>query len=201
LKKLNSLVSLIKEPIKEIQPAHSITIEVPAAATQKKVDDNVASEQKKLLDFNKLAKIRQEITERKNKVETKEVKILTKELLETLWQEAVTHVVINGEQQLTKTVLQSVALRLVTENEFEVTVQSNINEKMVEEVRKDITEYIKKATNNRDILFRLKVVHDDDAIRKLDEEYIPKKKQYENIAEKYPNVKLLKENLRLDIDY
>jgi DNA polymerase-3 subunit gamma/tau len=77
---------------------------------------------------------------------------------------------------------------------------NNLEQKFIETERNGLTDFLQKAFNNKQLQYSLRV---DEQSNVHDDLPIPPnaKEQFIRIAEEYPLVRVLKEKLKLDLDY
>lgn len=91
-------------------------------------------------------------------------------------------------------------LRIKDENSFEAVTANNIEQKFIEAERNKLFHFLQLHLHNRLLQFNV-VVEEKATDRPPVDVPMNAKEQFQKLADQYPMVKLLKERLRLDIDY
>lgn len=86
------------------------------------------------------------------------------------------------------------------DNHFTVTVDSTIQQKFIEQEKRDVLELLWKHYNNRAIMFTVKV---DETVQIAipKETTLNSRDRYEKLITQYPLIKELREKLKMEIDY
>ena len=92
--------------------------------------------------------------------------------------------------------------KLIVENEtfFNITVDSTLQQKFIEQEKTMLLDYLQKRYHNRQISFGFIVVEGEKQAIPLHLQ-LNGKQRYERIAEQYPLVKELRDRLKLEIDF
>jgi DNA polymerase-3 subunit gamma/tau len=96
--------------------------------------------------------------------------------------------------------LELAALSITGENSFEIITTNNLQQKFIESERNKLFAFLQKELNNRLLKFNVR-------IQSGAEENIPVEKtltsseQFREMAEQYPQLKTLKDRLKMDLDY
>ena len=91
-------------------------------------------------------------------------------------------------------------LRIIDENSFEVVTSNNIEQRFIEQERNPLFIHLSKELGNKAIKFSV-LVEESLADRPVPEELLSSKEQYQRMIEQYPQIKNLKDRLRLELDY
>ena len=91
-------------------------------------------------------------------------------------------------------------LRIRDDNSFEAVTANNIEQKFIEAERNKLFHFLQQHLHNRLLQFTV-VVEEKASDRPPVDIPMNAKEQFQKLADQYPMVKLLKERLRLDIDY
>jgi len=86
------------------------------------------------------------------------------------------------------------------ENNFTVWVDSTIQQKFIEQEKRDVLELLWKHYNNRAIMFTVKVDASAQPVI-VQEATINSRERFEILSEQYPLIKVLKDKLKLQINY
>jgi DNA polymerase III subunit gamma/tau len=92
--------------------------------------------------------------------------------------------------------------RLVIQNEstFQVFTNNNLEQKFIEQERRNLSEYLQQVFNNRTLFFTI-TVDENAVVQEVTDRPLNTKEQYQKIIEQYPLVKDLKDRLKLDLDW
>jgi DNA polymerase III subunit gamma/tau len=83
---------------------------------------------------------------------------------------------------------------------FEVITHNNLEQKFIEQEKRNLTDYLQQVFNNKAISFTISIREKaDDEVPS--ERQMTKREQYQQMIEQYPFVKELKERLKLELDY
>lgn len=91
-------------------------------------------------------------------------------------------------------------LRILDSNSFEVVTSNNIEARFIEQERNPLFLHLTKELNNKGIQFSV-VIEENLADRPVPDELLSSKEQYQRMIEEYPQIKNLKDRLRLELDY
>jgi DNA polymerase III subunit gamma/tau len=91
-------------------------------------------------------------------------------------------------------------LRIIDNSVFEVISNNNLEQKFIEQERRNLSDYLVREFNNRQLLFSI-IVDGNAMPQEPVERTLTAKDQYLEMIKHYPLVKELKDRLRLDLDY
>ncbi len=92
------------------------------------------------------------------------------------------------------------SLEVVDENIFKIQVDSALQQKFIEQEKMNLSEYLQKLYHNNLIAFVFEMSEGErDTTPTIQQ--LNSKQRFERIAEKYPLIRELRDNLRLDLDY
>lgn len=91
-------------------------------------------------------------------------------------------------------------LEIGSASSFEVVTNNNLEQKFIEQERRELSEYLQQVFDNKMLLFSI-VVSDTPVEQEQQERPLNTREQFQRIAEQYPLVKELKDRLRLELDY
>ncbi len=91
-------------------------------------------------------------------------------------------------------------LNILSDVSFEVITNNNLEQKFIEQEKRQLSEHLQKAFANRVVNFTVKVT-DTPVEAVAAEKTLSKKDQFIMMAEEYPLIKELKDKLKLDLDY
>ncbi len=145
-----------------------------------------------------LQNIRQQIANRQNGNSENKIIPLDEEKLQNSWK--------NFSQQLKENknpAAQSfdmARLRIISEGVFEVVTNNNLEQKFIEQERRNLSEFLVREFNNRSLLFSI-LIDADAAPQEPAQKTMTAKDQYLEIIKQYPLVKELRDKLRMELDY
>ena len=95
---------------------------------------------------------------------------------------------------------QRAELRIISEHQFEVISFNNLEQKFIEQEKRNLIEFLKQFFHNKLLTFTVSIREEFSESREAD---IPmsKREQYQHIIEQYPLVKELRDRLKLELDY
>ena len=181
-----------KAPVYKEEPANALaesTIPIPNSQSP------IPASTGKLSGLNK---IRKQYTNTDSNSTAAQIKPLTEESLQQVWNDFTT-----GLKEAKNPAGQSfdlAVLRIRDESAFEIVTPNNLQLKFIESERVKLSEHLQQQFNNRLLTFFIIIEEKVDLSHKVD---IPlnTKEQYQKIAAEYPLVKELKDRLRLELDY
>ncbi len=91
-------------------------------------------------------------------------------------------------------------LQVLSENSFEVIANNNLEQKFIEQERRNLSDYLQQLFNNKTLFFNI-IIDENAPPLELGERPLNTREQFQKIAEQYPMVKELKDRLKLDLDY
>lgn len=91
-------------------------------------------------------------------------------------------------------------LQVLSENSFEVITNNNLEQKFIEQERRNLSEYLQQLFNNKTLYFNI-IIDENATPFEPGERPLNSKEQFQKIAEQYPMVKELKDRLKLDLDW
>lgn len=95
--------------------------------------------------------------------------------------------------------LKSATFEVVDNNSFNIITTSPFQQKAIESERSGLIHYLQQYFNNRLLKYSITIVASEtDA--EPQEKQLTRKQQYQLLAEQYPNIKALRERLKLEID-
>jgi DNA polymerase-3 subunit gamma/tau len=193
-----------KDPKKSVAPA-SLIIEEPAPAPLKKivepgpsrVSEAVVSNEPKAT-FGSLKKIREKLVQQHNQPGTGSIAI-TAERLKDAWKEYV-EVLKAKKNHSSVTIFNMAELSVVDENSFLILTGNAMQQKFIEVERPGLIEHLMTKFNNRALSYQI-VISESVLEENPSEQPLNTKEKYQQMIEQYPNIKLLKERIRLELDY
>lgn len=145
-----------------------------------------------------LSKIRTQIAQRHAQVNN-EIKKLTTENVQQCW-DLYIEKLTEQKNHSAVTNFKLAQLQIIEANSFEVIVESNIQQKFIEQERGALIEHLQTFYNNRTLSYNIVVKENTDA-PVVQERPLNSREQYQKMIEEYPIVKELRDKLKLELDY
>ena len=185
------------------------SIEPAKAPISKKMVPDIAVEQAPKLmieeptaapvtSFGALSKIRQEVVNRKTATTSAELKPLETVLLTEVWNLFTTELKKNKNSAAQS--FEGAELRILDEQRFEILTNNNLEQRFVEQEKRQLSDLLQERFRNKNISFSVTIRELSDSHVHL-EKTLSKREQFQQIAEMYPLVKELKDKLKLELDY
>jgi DNA polymerase III subunit gamma/tau len=95
---------------------------------------------------------------------------------------------------------QRAVLKISDHQNFEVACNNNLEQKFIEQEKRNLTDFLQRVLNNKNISFLISLA-EQTGNPMPQEKMLTKREQYQQIAEQYPFVKELKDKLKLELDY
>jgi DNA polymerase-3 subunit gamma/tau len=184
---------LIIETAEKSDPARQPSGQGPAPATGGSVTTPVAGG----ATLGSLSKIRQQFG-RQQQNEAASSKPLEPEALQKAWAEYVQLLRENKNPAVQS--LELAVLRIKDATGFEVVTSNNLEQKFIEQEKRNLSDHLQKAFANKAISFAVIIEERPDEGEPVDRP-LNKREQFQQIVEQYPLVKELKDRLRLELDY
>jgi DNA polymerase-3 subunit gamma/tau len=144
-----------------------------------------------------LSKIRQQFGRQQNN-EAASSKPLEPDALQKAWAEYVQLLRENKNPAVQS--LELAVLRIKDATSFEVVSSNNLEQKFIEQEKRNLSDHLQKAFSNKTISFMVIIEERPDAEEPADRP-LNKREQFQQIVEQYPLVKELKDRLKLELDY
>lgn len=144
-----------------------------------------------------LKKLREKIAQQNNVGGVESIPLSIEKLKEG-WNEYI-EILKENKNHSSVTIFGMAVLNIVDADRFEITVENAMQYKFVEVERSGLIEHFTRKFNNRSLTYQLLI--DKNAAKEEDAPAaaLTSKQKFQLISEQYPNVRLLKEKLRLDI--
>ncbi len=143
-----------------------------------------------------LKKLREKIARQNNSLSEESIP-LSPEKLQEGWNEYI-EILRENKNHSSVTIFGMAKLHVVDNDSFEITVENNMQQKFIEVERAGLVEHFTKKFRNKALTYQL-LVDSSLAEEEVLAPVMNNKQKFQLMAEKYPNLKLLKEKLRLDI--
>ncbi|MBX3254161.1 MAG: DNA polymerase III subunit gamma/tau [Chitinophagaceae bacterium] len=146
-----------------------------------------------------LLKIRKQVAQQKS--QTNDIaKPLTQEALQKAWNGYIEKLV-EQKNHSAVTNFRLATLRIADHKSFEIVVESNIQQKFVEQERAALVEHMQGFFNNKTLAYTILVVEAPPESQHPQERPLNSREQYLKMVEQYPLIKEMKERLKLELDY
>ncbi|MGN6494109.1 MAG: DNA polymerase III subunit gamma/tau [Agriterribacter sp.] len=145
-----------------------------------------------------LHKIRKQVAQQNVQVNDT-VKPLVQPALEEAW-ERYTEKLAEQKNHSAVTNFRLAKLRIADEKSFEIIVESNIQQKFVEQERAALVEHMQGFFNNRTLAYTIVVIEAPQETI-VQERPMNSREQYMKMVEQYPLIKELRDRLKLELDY
>ena len=144
-----------------------------------------------------LQKIREKIALQNNAVNA--IKNLTQKELEEAWDGYIQKLKENANHSAV-TNFNFAKLKIIDELSFDIITESNIQMKFIESERAPLIEFFQQYFNNRQIKFQI-ILEEKEGETITAQPTINSKELYRILSEQYPQLKELKEKLKLEVGY
>jgi DNA polymerase-3 subunit gamma/tau len=145
-----------------------------------------------------LSKIRQQFAERSQNKETGGGVALEVEALYRAWQQYADYLRENRNPAVQS--LELATLRIIDAHSFEVSTNNNLEQKFIEQEKRNLSDHLQQVFANKAISFTV-VVEEKVSQEEPTDKPLNKREQFIQIVDQYPLVKELKDRLRLELDY
>ena len=145
-----------------------------------------------------LSKIRKQIVQNQTQA-NHTAKPLTAENLQEAWGRYIDKLA-EQKNHSAVTNFKLAQLRVADNSSFEIVVESNIQQKFIEQERGTLIEHLQSFYNNRSLSYAIQIEEAADTGARQ-ERPLTSREQYLKMIEQYPLVKELKERLKLELDY
>ncbi|MBC7866901.1 MAG: DNA polymerase III subunit gamma/tau [Gloeobacteraceae cyanobacterium ES-bin-316] len=126
-------------------------------------------------------------------------KPLTMEELDKAWKQYVSTLKKNKNHS-SVSIFNMARLEIVDENCFNIFTANNMQQKFIEVERPGLIEHLMQYFNNRNISYKI-VLSQEEKEDASTEKALTTKQKYQLMIERYPNIKILKDRIRLELDY
>lgn len=145
-----------------------------------------------------LSKIRKQIVQKQTQA-NHTAKPVTAENLQESWNRYIDKLAVQKNHSAV-TNFKLAQLRVLNNSSFEIVVESNIQQKFIEQERGTLIEHLQSFYNNRALSYAIQIEETTDS-GAPEERPLSSREQYLKMIEQYPLVKELKERLKLELDY
>jgi DNA polymerase-3 subunit gamma/tau len=123
---------------------------------------------------------------------------LSEEILQLSWEKFTQRLLENKNSAAQS--FQRAALRILSEHSFEVITHNNLEQKFIEQEKRNLSDDLQKVFNDETLSFIVSIKKDQNE-KEPSEKTLSRKDQFLKIIDQYPLVKELKDRLKLDLDY
>jgi DNA polymerase III subunit gamma/tau len=179
-----------REPATGMQtPGHDIAAVADSGTTGATAGSSLGS----------LSKLRQQFATRQQTDAAVQIQALEPETLHRAWQQYADY--LREARNPAVQSLELAELRIVDMQTFEVVTSNNLEQKFIEQEKRNLSDHLQKAFTNKALSFTVTVEEKEGAIEEPTDRPLNKREQFQQIVEQYPLVKELKDRLRLELDY
>jgi DNA polymerase III subunit gamma/tau len=145
-----------------------------------------------------LSKIRKQFSRLENSGQEIKSTPLQDELLLEAWKRF-TKLLLETKSSAAQS-FQRAVLKITNEQSFEVITNNNLEQKFIEQEKRNLSDHLKQFFNNETLSFIVTIQSDQRDQQPAEKNY-SKRDQFLQIVDQYPLVKELKDRLRLELDY
>jgi DNA polymerase-3 subunit gamma/tau len=146
-----------------------------------------------------LSKIRQQFASKQQTDAAANILPLEPEALHRAWQQYADYLRENRNPAVQS--LELALLRITDTQTFEVVTSNNLEQKFIEQEKRNLSDHLQKAFSNKALSFTVIVEEREGEVEEPTDRPMNKREQFQQIVEQYPLVKELKDRLRLELDY
>ena len=146
-----------------------------------------------------LSKLRQQFATRQQNDTASKIRPLEPEALHRAWQQYADYLRENRNPAVQS--LELAVLRITDSQTFEVVTSNNLEQKFIEQEKRNLSDHLQKEFANKTLSFTVIVEEKEGEIEEPTDRPLNKREQFQQIIEQYPLVKELKDRLRLELDY
>ena len=182
------------------QAGARLLIETPADNKTQTVDKTPAINENPEAkpSLGSLSKIRQQFSARLLNAEDNDSAALEPEALYKAW--AAYTQQLKDARNPAVPCFENAVLQIASGHSFEVITATGLEQKFIEQEKRNLSDFLQKAFSNKALSFTISVKENNDKDEPADKQ-LNKREQFLRIAEQYPLVKELKDRLRLELDY
>jgi DNA polymerase-3 subunit gamma/tau len=146
-----------------------------------------------------LSRIRQQFASRSQNDDAASSRPLEPEALHRAWQQYADYLRENRNPAVQS--LELAELRIVDDQTFEVVTGNNLEQKFIEQEKRNLSDHLQKIFVNKAVSFSVTIEEKAADIQEPTDRPMNKREQFQQIVDQYPLVKELKDRLRLELDY
>ena len=146
-----------------------------------------------------LSRIRQQFTTKQANDGAANSRLLEPEALHKAWQQYADYLRENRNPAVQS--LELATLRITDPTTFEVVTSNNLEQKFVEQEKRNLSDHLQKVFANKTISFTVIIEEKETVDEEPADRPLNKREQFLQMVEQYPLVKELKDRLKLELDY
>jgi DNA polymerase III subunit gamma/tau len=146
-----------------------------------------------------LSRIRQQFASKSQNDEAVRSRPLEPEALHRAWQQYADYLRENRNPAVQS--LELAELRIVDDQTFEVVTGNNLEQKFIEQEKRNLSDHLQKEFVNKALSFSVTIEEKAADVEESTDRPMNKREQFQQIVDQYPLVKELKDRLRLELDY
>ena len=146
-----------------------------------------------------LSRIRQQFASRSQNDDAASSRPLEPEALHRAWQQYADYLRENRNPAVQS--LELAELRIVDHQTFEVVTGNNLEQKFIEQEKRNLSDHLQKEFVNKALSFSVTIEEKAADTQETTDRPMNKREQFQQIVDQYPLVKELKDRLRLELDY
>jgi DNA polymerase-3 subunit gamma/tau len=146
-----------------------------------------------------LSRIRQQFASRAQNDDAASSRPLEPEALHRAWQQYADYLRENRNPAVQS--LELAELRIVDHQTFEVVAGNNLEQKFIEQEKRNLSDHLQKVFVNKALSFSVTIGEKAADVEEVADKPMNKREQFQQIVDQYPLVKELKDRLRLELDY
>jgi DNA polymerase-3 subunit gamma/tau len=146
-----------------------------------------------------LSRIRQQFASQSQNDDAASSRPLEPEALHRAWQQYADYLRENRNPAVQS--LELAELRIVDHQTFEVVTGNNLEQKFIEQEKRNLSDHLQKVFVNKALSFSVTIEEKAADSQETTDRPMNKREQFQQIVDQYPLVKELKDRLRLELDY
>jgi DNA polymerase-3 subunit gamma/tau len=146
-----------------------------------------------------LSSMRQKFASRSQNDDAASSQSLEPEALHRAWQQYADYLRENRNPAVQS--LELAELRIVDHQNFEVVTGNNLEQKFIEQEKRNLSDHLQKVFVNKALSFSVTIEEKAADEQETTDRPMNKREQFQQIVDQYPLVKELKDRLRLELDY
>ena len=191
----------VERKMKQLEATASLVVEEPREPVIKKAIA-VTIEEKPVITpsptLGSLKSIREKLA-KQNNIPVFNSKPLTVDELQLAWTEYI-HFLKKNKNHSSVSIFNMAELEIKEENSFCIYTANSMQQKFIEAERSGLIEHLMAHFNNRNITYQI-VIRNQEKEELKTEKPLNSKEKYQLMIEQYPNIKILKDKIRLELDY
>ncbi len=146
-----------------------------------------------------LSRIRQQFASKQQNDAAASSRPLEPEALHRVWQQYADYLRENRNPAVQS--LELAVLRITDMQTFEVVTSNNLEQKFIEQEKRNLSDHLQKEFANKAVSFTVIVEEKTGEVEEPADRPLNRREQFQQIVEQYPLVKELKDRLKLELDY